>query len=71
MISLTRLNQTPFILNAIYIEKVESTPDTIVTLVSGKKVHVIESVEEVTRRVTDYYREINLLASLREPNDME
>jgi flagellar protein FlbD len=68
MIQLTRLNQSSISLNAIYIERIESIPDTVVTLLSGKKVHVLESVEEVTDKVTIYYQKINLLSSLQEPN---
>jgi len=51
MIQLTKLNQTPISLNAIYIERIESIPDTVVTLLSGKKVHVLETVEEVTNKM--------------------
>ena len=68
MIQLTRLNQSSISLNAIYIERIESIPDTVVTLLSGKKVHVLETVEEVTDKVTIYYQKINLLSSLQEPN---
>ena len=68
MIQLTRLNQSTISLNAIYIERIESIPDTVVTLLSGKKVHVLETVEEVTDKVTIYYKKINLLSSLQEPN---
>jgi flagellar protein FlbD len=68
MIQLTRLNQSSISLNAIYIERIESIPDTVVTLLSGKKVHVLESVEEVTDKVTIFYQKINLLSSLQEPN---
>jgi flagellar protein FlbD len=68
MIQLTRLNRSSISLNAIYIERIESIPDTVVTLLSGKKVHVLESVEEVTDKVTIYYQKINLLSSLQDPN---
>jgi len=71
MIQLTRLNQSSITLNAIYIERIESIPDTVVTLVSGKKVHVLETVEEVTRKVTVYYQQINILPRLQDPNLME
>jgi flagellar protein FlbD len=39
-----------------------------VTLLSGKKVHVLETVEDVTDKVTTFYKKINLLHSLQEPN---
>lgn len=71
MIQLTRLNRSSIALNAIYIERLEATPDTVVTLTSGKKVHVLETVEEVTVKVTEYYRKINILPRLQEPNLME
>ncbi len=61
MIELTRLNGTQFSLNAIYIERIESTPDTVVTLLSGKKVHVLEAVNEVADKITAYYQQINIL----------
>ncbi|RNF38749.1 flagellar FlbD family protein [Planococcus salinus] len=68
MIELTKLNQTKFTLNAVYIERLETTPDTVVTLVSGKKVHVLESAEQVAEQVTAYYRKINILPVLQEPD---
>lgn len=68
MIHLTRLNRSSITLNAVYIERIESIPDTVVTLLSGKKVHVLETVEEVTDKVTSFYQKINLLHSLQEPN---
>lgn len=68
MIKLTKLNRTPFTLNAIYIERVETIPDTVVTMLSGKKIHVLESVDEVIDKVTAYYQKINLLPSLQNPN---
>lgn len=68
MIKLTRLNRTPFVLNAVYMERIESTPDTVITLLSGRKVHVLETVEEVADKVTAYYQKISLLPSLQNPN---
>jgi flagellar protein FlbD len=71
MIQLTRLNQSSITLNAIYIERVESNPDTVITLLSGKKVYVLETVEEVTKKVTVFYQKINILPSLQNPNLIE
>lgn len=68
MIQLTRLNRSAIVLNAIYIERLESTPDTVVTLTTGKKVHVLETVEEVMDKVTVYYRKLNILPRMHEPN---
>jgi flagellar protein FlbD len=71
MILLTKLNQTPFTINAVYIERVEATPDTVVTLVSGKKIHVLESVKDVTDKVTAYYQQISILPTVQKPDPME
>lgn len=54
MISLTRLNGQPFVLNALLIETVEATPDTVITTTTHKKYIVQEDVEEVVKRVTQF-----------------
>lgn len=56
MIRLTRLNQTPVVLNADLIEHIEETPDTVISLTSGPKFVVQESVEEVIARIVEYRR---------------
>ncbi|MDF0725180.1 flagellar FlbD family protein [Cytobacillus sp. S13-E01] len=61
MIKLTRLNGKPFTLNALYIEQVESFPDTTITLTNGKKFVVRESEEGVMLRVRDFYHSVNVL----------
>ena len=57
MISLTRLNGTPFVLNADKIRWIEATPDTIICTDSGDKVVVREPMDEVVRRSIDYARQ--------------
>ena len=47
MITLTRLSGTVFALNSDLIERVDSTPDTVITLVDGKKYVVAESLDDV------------------------
>ena len=49
MIYLTQLNTNPVVLNAEIIERVESTPDTVISFTTGKKIMVRESVDEVVR----------------------
>ena len=58
MIKLTRLNNAALIINAELIEFVEESPDTIVTLTTGQKIMVKESVDEVVERVMEYRRSI-------------
>ncbi len=57
MISVTRLNNQDLVINADLIELVESTPDTIISLTTGKKIMVLESVEGVVDKVMDYRRQ--------------
>lgn len=61
MISLTQLNGNTFTLNAIYIEQVQSFPDTTITLTTGKKFVVKESEEMVAQKAATFYRCITLL----------
>lgn len=61
MITLTRLNGDTFTLNAIYIEQVQSFPDTTLTLHNGKKLVVKETHEEVLSLIIQFYKQIGLM----------
>jgi len=61
MIEVTRLNGQPFSINAIYIELLEETPDTIITLTNGKKYIVREPIEEVKEKITNFYKQITII----------
>ena len=54
MITVTKLNGTEMVLNADLIEFIEATPDTLVSLTTGRKIMVRESIDEVVRRTTEY-----------------
>jgi flagellar protein FlbD len=54
MIMVTRRNGTAFALNPDLIERVEATPDTVITLVGGTKYVVAESVQEIIDEVRDF-----------------
>ncbi len=54
MITVTRINNQPITINADLIEFVESTPDTIISTITGKKILVKDSVEEVINKVIAY-----------------
>lgn len=56
MIKVTRINNSRLVLNADLIESVESTPDTLISLTTGKRIMVKESIDEVITRVTDFKR---------------
>lgn len=54
MIKLTRLDGEPFVLNAELIRYVEKRPDTFITLTSGERIVVSESMDQVIDRAVDY-----------------
>jgi len=58
MIRLTRINQIPLVLNADLIEHLETTPDTVISMTNGQKFVVLESSDDVIRKVIDFRREI-------------
>ena len=64
MIQLTRLSGSVFLLNADLIERVDSTPDTIVTLVDGKKYVVKETMQDVLDAVLAFRGEIVALSTM-------
>lgn len=59
MIKVTKLNGELFYVNPFEIEFIEETPDTVVSLKSGKKVLVSEKAEIVIGRMVEFYRLIN------------
>lgn len=54
MISLTRFSGQRFALNPDLIERVEATPDTVITLVDGSRQVVVEDIDEVVAKVQHY-----------------
>ncbi|MBQ9936053.1 MAG: flagellar FlbD family protein [Lachnospiraceae bacterium] len=59
MIEVTRLRGAKIIINAELIECIEETPDTVITLTSGKKFVVSESGKEIVDLVINYKRKIH------------
>lgn len=54
MITLTRLTGAVFALNPDLVERVDQTPDTVITLVDGTKYLVRESLSDITTAMRDY-----------------
>ena len=54
MIQLTRLNGNGLAVNGDLIQFAESAPDTLLTMVTGEKLLVTESLGEVTERMIAY-----------------
>ncbi len=58
MVEVTKLNGSTVLVNAELIESVEETPDTVLSFVTGKKIIVKESRQEIKNLVILYKREI-------------
>ena len=58
MIQLTRLNNHPLIVNSDLIKFIENAPDTVLTLVTGEKVVVLEPSDKVLERIVEFRRSI-------------
>lgn len=68
MIVLTKLNDTPFVLNADLIETIEENPDTTIKLTSKNYIIVKESMTDVVNKVIEYRRSTNGLITLNHQN---
>jgi flagellar protein FlbD len=58
MIALRRLNNEPIMVNPDLIESLESTPDTVITLTSGNKLLVRDTMDEVREKIVEFKRKI-------------
>lgn len=58
MITLTRLSGSVFALNSDLVERVDATPDTVITLVDGTKYVVRESLSQVVDSIREYRGEV-------------
>mgnify|MGYP001352859862 CR=1 FL=1 len=71
MITVTRLNGTKVALNALLIETVEATPDTVITLTTGNKYVVREQVPEIIRLIKDYMQEVGSIKVAVKSQELE
>lgn len=58
MIEVTKLNGDKILLNADLIEVVEETPDTVITLTTGRKIIAKESRQDIKSLVKSFRRDI-------------
>lgn len=58
MIYVTKINDQKVLINADLIEYVESTPDTVITMTTGRKVVAKESIDEIVELAITYKRRI-------------
>ena len=59
MITLTRLNGHPVMLNCDLIETVEENGETVITLTTGNAVVVCDRMEEIEQKVVAFKRKIS------------
>jgi flagellar protein FlbD len=68
VIFITRPNGSKLYLNPELIQTVEATPDTVITLVSNKKLIVRDRPEEIAERFIAYRRKTLAPYTTQEPN---
>ncbi len=71
MIAVTRLNGTKFYINALLIETIEETPDTFITLTTGKKMLVLEKAVDVISSMQSYLRSIGVYTATLKSDQKE
>jgi flagellar protein FlbD len=70
MITLTRLSGAHFALNPDLVERVDCTPDTVLTLVDGTKYIVAEDLDTVVEEILDYRARILATADVIERGEI-
>jgi flagellar protein FlbD len=58
MIPLTRLDGTPFFLNAALLVTIEETPDTVIHLTTGTSMIVLERAKDIVELVVLFQRRL-------------
>lgn len=71
MVTVTRFNGTKVTLNCLLIETIEQTPDTVITLTTGKKIIVIEKADDVISLIQDFLKSIGPLKAIVKNQDVE
>jgi len=62
MIKVTKINGEPMVINALLIETVESTPDTLVSMTTGHRIMVRDGMDEVVAAAAEYHRAVGVPA---------
>ena len=61
MIDVTKMNGVSITINADLIEIIEETPDTVITLTTGKKIIVKESRQTIKNLVKSFKKECTFM----------
>ncbi len=54
MIKVTKLNNIEVVINSELIEYIEANPDTTITMTTGKKIIVRESIDDIIRKSIEF-----------------
>lgn len=71
MITVTRINGAKLSINALLIETIEETPDTIITLTNGRKFMVTEKMDTVIHYIHTYISSLGVIQATIKCGDME
>lgn len=69
MIRVHRLNNSELVINCNLIETIESTPDTVITLNTDKKIIVKEKLDEVINSIIEYQQKVFQKLTLHYSNE--
>lgn len=58
MIYVSRLNGEIFVVNCELIEFIESTPNTVISMTTGRKIVVSESIDEIIVKIIKYKKRV-------------
>ncbi len=69
MIKVRKINGEEMVINAELIETVEARPDTTISMATGNKIIVKDTVSEVIEKVLEYRRLVNQKVPRKEIKD--
>ncbi|MDE6182720.1 MAG: flagellar FlbD family protein [Eubacteriales bacterium] len=58
MITVTKINDSEIVINPELIEIMQETPDTTITLTTGRKIIVKESVDDIIDKIKIYKKDL-------------
>lgn len=58
MIKITRINDAELTINSDLIEFIEATPDTTITLTTGRKIIAKENIDQIITKIVEFKGEI-------------
>lgn len=58
MITVTKINDSEIVINPELIEIMQETPDTTITLTTGRKIIVKEAVDDIIDKIKKYKKDL-------------